>query len=193
MHLDLFTSFYGAGRRDGTNAFCYTRFLIPFLQDFKGFAIFVDGADMMMRADISELWALRDIYKPVQVVKHDYKTKFARKYVGTKMEADNEDYPRKQWSSVMIVNCSHFAWRQITPEAVQKMTGAQLHRFSWMTDEQIGELPKEWNWLCQEDGVNENAKLLHWTIGTPAFPKYADSEHSEDFRRQLIRSAYVTD
>ena len=148
---------------------------------------------MVVREPIETLWDLRRHDVGLQVVRHDYRTQHPRKYLGTPMEADNEDYPRKQWSSVMIVNCSHFAWRQITPEAVQKMTGAQLHRFSWMPDEQIGELPKEWNWLCQEEGVNEKAKLLHWTIGTPAFPKYADSEHSEDFRRQLIRSAYVTD
>jgi hypothetical protein len=37
--------------------------------------------------------------KAVAVVKHDYKTKHRRKYIGTPLEADNADYPRKNWSS----------------------------------------------------------------------------------------------
>jgi lipopolysaccharide biosynthesis glycosyltransferase len=42
--------------------------------DYSGWAIFADG-DMVCQADISELWALRDDSKAVQVVKHDYQTK----------------------------------------------------------------------------------------------------------------------
>lgn len=192
LHLDLFRSFYAAGHRDGTNAFIYTRFLIPFLQDFKGWAIFADGADMMVRADVSELWALRDPYKAVQVVKHAYTTKHPRKYVGTKMEADNQDYPCKNWSSLMLVNCSHFAWRQMTPERIQQMSGPELHRFSWMDREVIGELPVEWNWIADEYGENPEAKLLHWTAGVPAFPHYAQAPHSDEFRAQLGRVNHVT-
>ena len=193
LHIDLFTSFYGAGHRDGTNAFIYTRFLIPFLQSWKGFAVFVDGADMLMRADIAELWALRDVYKAVQVVKHDYKTKHPRKYVGTKMEAVNHDYPRKNWSSVMLINCNHFRWRDITPEKVQEMTGPELHRFSWIPDDLIGELPPEWNWIADEQGHNPDAKLVHWTAGTPAFPHYAEASFSDEFRDQLGKVNHVTD
>ena len=192
LHLNLFQAFYGAGQRDGSNAFIYTRFLIPFLQGFKGWAVFVDGADMMMRADISELWALRDFYSAVQVVKHDYKTKHPRKYVGTGMEAKNEDYPRKQWSSVMLINCSHFAWRQMTPEKIASMSGSELHQFSFIPQDRIGELPKEWNWLCQEDGENKDAKIVHWTAGVPAFPNYANDPHAEEFRAQLGMVTHVT-
>lgn len=184
LHLPLFKSFYSAGARDGTNAFIYTRFLIPFLQQWQGWAIFVDGADMLLKADIAELWALRDHYKAVQVVKHDYKTRHPRKYVGTFMEADNQDYPRKNWSSVMLINCGHFRWRDMTPERVEKMSGSELHRLSWIPDDLIGELPKEWNWLADEYGPNPEAKLLHWTAGTPAFKAYKDTPHAEDFRRQ---------
>ncbi len=193
LHLDLFKSFYAAGHRDGTNAFIYTRFLIPFLQDFKGWALFVDGSDMMMRADVSELWALRDHYKAVQVVQHDYKTKHPRKYVGTKMEAPNHDYPRKNWSSVMLINCGHYAWRQMTPENVEKMSGPELHRFSWMRPEFVGALPVEWNWLADEYGPNDQAKLLHWTAGTPAFERYAQAPHANEFFLQLKQVNHVTD
>ena len=193
LHLPLFRSFYAPGVRDGSNAFVYTRFLIPFLQGYTGSAIFCDGSDMLMRADIAELWALRDPYKPVQVVKHDYRTRWPRKYLGTQMEAPNESYPRKQWSSVMILNCMHMSWRKLTPESVQKMTGQELHRFSWLQEDEIGELPKEWNWLVQEDGPNPDAKLLHFSSGVPLMPAHANSPHAADYMRQCARMNHVTD
>jgi hypothetical protein len=192
LHLRHFLPFYAAGQRDGTNAFIYTRFLIPFLQGFRGWALFADGADMLMRADVSELWALRDHYKAVQVVKHDYKTKHRRKYVGTAMEAANDDYPRKNWSSLMLINCGHFAWRQMTPETVQAMSGPELHRFSFMHNDLVGELPPEWNWIADEYGENPDAKLLHWTAGTPAFPAYSSAPHAAEFFAQLQLVNHVT-
>jgi hypothetical protein len=192
LHMPMFQSFYPPSHRDGTNAFIYTRFLCPFLQNYTGWALFCDGADMLCKADISELWALRNEHKAVQVVKHDYRTKFPRKYLGTQMEAPNHDYPRKQWSSVMLINCAHYAWRQMTPEKVVSMTGPELHRFSWIPDEQIGELPKVWNWLCQEDGANPDAKIVHYSIGVPAFPAHKHSPHAADFFRQLERVNHVT-
>jgi len=193
LHAPLFRSFYAPGVRDGSNSFTYHRYLIPFLQGFTGSAIFCDGADMLLKADIAELWALRDCYRPVQVVKHDYRTKWPRKYLGTRMESDNRDYERKQWSSVMIINCMHMRWRQMTPETVQAMSGEQLHRFCWMDDDEIGELPKVWNWLCDEDGANPDAKLLHFTAGVPLFPAHKHSPHAADYARQVQRMNYITD
>lgn len=193
LHLSLFRGFYKDGHRDGSNAFIYTRFLIPYLQNYTGSAIFVDGADMLMKGDIAELWAMRDFYKPVQVVKHEYKTKYRRKYLGTKMEADNEDYPCKNWSSVMIINCMHMAWRNINPETISKMSGRELHTFSWMRPDQIGELPKIWGWMADEYGQNPEAKLLHFTTGVPAFKNHRHVAHAADYMRQLERVNHVTD
>ena len=169
-------------QRDGTNAFTYVRFLVPYLCDFEGYAIFADGADMLMRDDIAKLWRLRVVTMPVQVVKHDYQTKHKRKYVGTEMEASNNDYPRKNWSSVIVYDCGHEANRVLTPEYVAKHDGAHLHRFGWLTDEQIGELPKDWNWLADEYGENQNAKLIHWTAGIPGFYQYRHAPHSDEWR-----------
>ena len=181
LHLGALQKVYSGGHRDGTNAFIYSRFLIPYLMGYSGFAIFVDGADMIVKDDIAKLWAMRDPFKAVQVVKHDYKTKHPRKYIGTKMEADNADYPWKNSSSVMIINCSHYSWRHVTPQTVESMPGAYLHRFEFIDERFIGELPIEWNWLCQEYGENENAKLVHYSIGVPAFPAYEDTEMAKDW------------
>ena len=181
LHLPALRRVYKGGAKDGTNAFIYSRFLIPYLNNYRGFAIFADGCDMLLRDDLAGLWDLRDVFYAVQVVKHDYKTKHVRKYVGTEMEADNEDYPCKNWSSLMILNCAHYAWRKITPETVEEYPGSVLHRFSWMAERYVGELPIEWNWLADEYGPNPQAKLLHWTAGIPAWEHYKDAPHADEW------------
>jgi hypothetical protein len=193
LHLPHLARFYDAGQRDGSNSFIYTRFLIPFLQGYSGWALFADGADMLCRADIAELWALRDQFKAVQVVQHEYQTRHPRKYVGTRMETGNADYPRKNWSSVMLINCAHYDWRRITPESLVGMSGADLHRFTFIAPKALGALPVEWNWLADEYGHNPGAKLVHWTAGTPAFKHYADAPHADEFRAQLARVNHVID
>lgn len=193
LHLKHFKSFYSSGHRDGTNAFIYTRFLIPFLQDFSGWAIFADGADMICLGDVAELYAQRDHYKAVQVVQHEYKTKHPRKYVGTKMEAQNEDYPKKNQSSVMLINCGHFAWRQMTPEKIEGMTGRELHTFSFIPPDRLGDLPEEWNWLCDEFGENPDAKLLHWTAGIPGFKHYANAPMAGEWRKAAANVTHAID
>jgi hypothetical protein len=87
-------------------------------------------------------------------------------------------------------NCNSFPNRKLTPEFVQKSTGSELHRFSWLDDERIGELPKEWNWLPDEYGSNPDAKLLHYTLGTPCFHEFADTPQSEDWHRECILTEY---
>lgn len=156
---------------DGSNDFIYSRFLTPYLNNFEGWAIFADG-DMICQGDIKELWNLRDESKALLVVKHNYETKVSKKYLGNV----NENYPRKNWSSVILWNCSHPKHRILTPEFIAKQPGSYLHRFSWLDDSDIGELPKEWNWLAIEYPENKNAKLIHYTLGTPCFKEYKDSE-----------------
>ena len=159
---------------DGSNAFIYSRFLTPWLMEFNGWAIFADG-DMICLDDVAKLWALRDETKAVQVVQHNYQTKAHDKYLGNK----NENYPRKNWSSVILWNCAHPKHKILTPEFVMQQTGAFLHRFTWLDDSEVGALPKEWNWLTTEYEDNYQASLLHYTLGTPCFKDYANSEMSD--------------
>ena len=161
-------------RRDGSNDFIYARFLVPYLQSYRGFALFIDG-DMIVRDDICKLWEMRDDTKAVQVVQHRYKTKFPVKYLGNK----NENYPRKNWSSLILWNCGHEANRVLTPELVNRSPGSFLHRFSWLSDELIGELDSTWNWLAIEYPDKPDAKLVHYTLGTPCFEEFADTAMSD--------------
>ena len=176
---------YEETHTDGSNQFIYSRFLVPHLMGYQGWAIFMDG-DMLLRDDINKLWKLRDETKAVQVVKHNYKTKMTEKYLGAK----NEDYPRKNWSSVILWNCGHPANKVVTPEFVMNATGAQVHRFTWLTDNLIGELPIEWNWLPDELGVNKDAKLLHYTLGTPCFHEFATTNMADEWHRERMYVDY---
>jgi lipopolysaccharide biosynthesis glycosyltransferase len=151
--------------------------------NFSGWAIFADG-DMVCQADIAELWSLRDETKAVQVVKHDYKTKAAKKYLGNK----NENYPKKNWSSLILWNCGHPENTILTPEFIQSQPGSYLHRFSWLGDELIGGLDAEWNWLAIEYPENPNAKLIHYTLGTPCFKDYANESMSDIWKRSYLRA-----
>ena len=182
--LNLFKD-YTETHTDGSNHFIYTRFLVPHLMNYQGWAIFIDG-DMILRDDITNLWNLRDDSKAVMVVKHNYKTKMSEKYLGSK----NEDYPRKNWSSVILWNCGHPSNQSVTPEFVQNASGAAVHRFTWLMDSEIGELPKEWNWLPDEYGENADAKLLHYTLGTPCFKEFADTPMANEWHRERIYTEY---
>ena len=168
-----------------TNDFIFSRFLVPYLQAYEGWALFMDG-DMILLDDISKLFGLKDDSKAVMVVKHDYKTKFPVKYLGQ----PNLDYERKNWSSVMLINCGHEANRTLTPDYVQNATGKMLHRFEWLSDDQIGDLPIEWNWLPDEFGVNEEAKLLHFTAGTPCFFDFATSPMASLWHKERMLMDY---
>ena len=184
LALNLFQD-YEETHTDGSNHFVYSRFLVPYLMSYTGWAIFIDG-DMVLRDDIVKLWNLKETSYDVMVVKHDYKTRMKKKYMGSL----NEDYPRKNWSSVILWNCSNFPNQRLTPEFVQNSTGAYLHRFSWIDDDRIGQLPPEWNWLPDEYGPNPEAKLLHYTLGTPCFHEFADTPQSEEWHKERIYTEY---
>ena len=173
---------YEEKHEDKSNDFVYSRFLTPFLNDFKGWAIFVDG-DMICQTDIKELLDLRDNSKALQVVKHDYKTKANQKYLGN----INQDYPRKNWSSVILWNCAHPKHKLLTPNFIANESGKYLHRFSWLEDSEIGGLPKEWNWLATEYPNNDQANIIHYTLGTPCFKDYRDTEMSDIWLKKYDR------
>ena len=166
---------------DGSNEFIYSRFLVPYLMNFENWAIYADG-DMVCLEDIKKLWDLRDKKYAIQVVKHDYKTKINNKYWGNK----NEDYPRKNWSSLILWNCGHPSHKILTPKFIQQQIGSFLHRFSWIHDDDIGELAKEWNWLAMEYEEKKDIKLIHYTIGTPCFEEYQNSSLSSYWKKAFL-------
>ena len=174
-------NFYNEKHTDGTNKFTYSRFLIPYLMGYDGWAIFFDG-DMVCLSDLKKLKKFFNPNYAVSVVKHNYKTKQKSKYFGQK----NENYPRKNWSSVIIWNCSHPKNKILTPSLINSKDGAFLHRFKWLSDADIGTLPKSWNWLAIEYPEKENLNLIHYTLGTPCFKQYANSSLSEHWKNYYL-------
>lgn len=150
------------GENDGATDFSFARFLVPYMCGYRGHALFVDGADMLCLGDIAELWALRSHRHAVQVVKHEpYAVETVKMW-----NQDNRQYPKKNWSSVMLFNCEYHHAHELTPENVATKPGSWLHQFEWTTEDRVGELPKEWNVLVGHHDI-EGAKLLHYTNGLP--------------------------
>ena len=155
--------------------FSFSRFMIPHLMNYQGWALFMD-CDMLMFEDIAELWRERDDSKAIQVCKHDYTPKEKTKFLGQPQTA----YPKKNWSSFMLMNCKKCT--QLTPDYVNKASGLELHQFKWLESEDlIGELPLEWNWLVGEYEHKDNVKNVHYTEGGPWFKEYRDVDYSQDW------------
>ena len=156
--------------------FAFSRFLVPYLSEYKGWSLFLDS-DMMFRDDIKNLWDMIDKDKSIMCCKHDYVPKQNVKFRGAK----NEPFPKKNWSSFMLMNNERC--KMLTKEFVETATGLELHQFKWTHEENIGELPLEWNWLVSEYDYNKNAKNVHWTLGGPYFKDYAKSDYADEWFR----------
>lgn len=193
LKKDAVARMYGTKIKEGTNAFTWSRFLVPALCDYSGFALFVDGADMLAMGDIAEIWNMASPLTAVQVVKHNYQSKHSRKYVGTGMEALNEPYPRKNWASVMLMFCGHMAWRKLTPDYLSKANPLDVLQLRFLEDRQIGDLPENCNVLVDEGQDCEQPILAHWTAGVPGFPVYSNAPHADAWRAQLAKVNHAID
>ena len=152
--------------------FSFTRFLVPYLSGFEGWSLFMD-CDMLVRADIAELWDLRDERYAVMCVKHDHRPQETVKFLG----APQTPYGKKNWSSVMLFNNARC--RALTPEYVNTASGLALHQFKWLdSDDAIGHLPKTWNHLVGHDGPNLEVRNVHFTAGGPYFAEFSNVDYA---------------
>ena len=155
----------GRGEHDSTD-FSNARFAVPALMNFKGWAIFLD-CDMICLADIAELWAQRDDQYAVMVVKHNHSPTEETKFLG----APQSKYQRKNWSSLMLINCAHDACAELTPDYINTANGLDLHRFFWCNNREVGAITGLWNVLVAhghqhpEPVILSEIKLLHYTLG----------------------------
>ena len=148
--------------------FSFNRFLIPFLNQHEGWALFMD-CDMYFRSNPYELFEKYcDPSKAIYVVKHNQKEKEGNKMYG----CPQTSYSRKNWSSFILFNCSHSSHKNLTVDDVITKSGHWLHNFKWLKDEEIGRLPQEWNWLDSSSDPNIEAKNCHFTTGGPWFSQW---------------------
>jgi hypothetical protein len=159
-------------KRQGLTPFTWSRFLVPYLSNYKGISIFLD-ADILLQHDITELidevkkLAIEGVVPAVSVVKSKHKF---------------------EWASMMVFNCEHPDNAKLIPEYIEN-TNERLHLISW-TDS-IGEISSEWNHLVGYDKPwqqsNENKiKLIHYTQGVPAWVETSDCEFSAEWQKELM-------
>lgn len=159
-----------------TTEFSHTRFLVPALQDYQGWALFMD-ADMIFQSDIKNLFNLKNNRYAVMCVQHKHKPKERQKMDGQLQTI----YHRKNWSSFVLWNCSHPSNEKLTKEKVNFMKGADLHAFSWLQDHEIGSLPPSYNFISgvspPMQPINDKPILpdvIHYTDGGPWFEECKD-------------------
>lgn len=170
------------GERQSTD-FTFSRFWVPYLDNYKGFSIFVD-CDFIFLDDIEKLLeiAKEDTSKAVWVCKHP------RYIPNTDAKMDNiaqNNYERKNWASLMIFNNSHDDCKSLTPEYLNNHApGIDFHQFKWT--ENIGSIPLDWN--CLDDYYHlENPKAIHFTDGGPWFAKYRNTFYSQLWKDEYKR------
>lgn len=162
--------------------FAISRFLVPFLAKRTGWALFMD-CDMLATHDVNELFNLADPTKAVQVVKHNYQP-------ASVVKMDNQiqtAYPRKLWSAVMLFNCDHPANDRLTLDYVNDLPGRDLHAFSWLEADEIGDLPESWHWIAGHSSRAITPNLIHWTEGGPWFPNFRNVSYANEWRAERSR------
>ena len=153
--------------RKGLTEFTYSRFLVPYLCHYEGWALFVDS-DTICTTDVNEILTYAD-----------------PKYAVIGVDTD----PAFERAAVMLFNCGHPDNEKLTPEYIE--TAEHLLGFGWT--ERAGKLPKDWNFLIGYDAepyaidngdVPPLPRILHYTMGVPVWPQtancpYADVWHAE--------------
>lgn len=172
------------GKLESTE-FSFSRFLTPYLANYDGWAMFVD-CDFLYLGDIKELTDLIDDNCAVMCVQHDYTPKETTKMDG----AVQTVYPRKNWSSMVLYNCGHPKNKALNPDVVNSESGAFLHRFQWLEDKEIGEIPFVWNFLVGHNKAVEGdpstfPKAIHYTLGGPWFEAWKDCEFGDLWLKEL--------
>jgi len=137
-------------KRVGLTEFTYSRFLVPWLCDYKGVALFMDS-DTIAQGDVTELLDVITSSVAVSVVK------------GPK---------RFEWPSVMVFQCSNCDCGRLNPRFVENPDNA-LFDFAWTR--YIGSLPDEWNNLIGYQKPNPKAKIIHYTAGIPIWTETKNS------------------
>jgi lipopolysaccharide biosynthesis glycosyltransferase len=170
--------------RLASTEFTFTRFLVPELCNFTGWALFCD-CDIIFLEDVANLFAMADDKYAVMCAKHNYTPTQSIKMDGKSQTV----YPRKNWSSVMLFNCGHPSNKRLDMDTVNspELNGAYFHRFQWLKDEEIGEFSHEWNWLTDwyHEPVDGKPKALHYTEGGPWFENYRNCNYHNEWKIEL--------
>ena len=177
---------------EGTTEFTVSRFLVPKLMNFDGWALFCDSDVLFLRSvcDLFSGFADNEHNRKfaLMCVKHVEPAPTER--VGMKKTGVTQSwYPRKNWSSVVLWNCGHPSNAVMTAKFVNGQSPRFLHRFSWLGDDEIGSLPAAWNHLVGYEGTgsySSSLSLLHYTNGAPYMPGWRHGPMSDVWKSELV-------
>lgn len=156
--------------------FAISRFFTPVLAH-SGFALFTDCDVVFLENPMSVLQHV-DNKHAVWVVKHP-----PLLGAGIKMDGQPQvPYPRKNWSSVCLWNCDHPANHRLNLTTLNQWPGRDLHAFGWLADDEIGELPPEYNWLVNVQAKPAHPRIAHFTQGGPWLPGWEPHQHDDLWR-----------
>lgn len=142
-------------KRVGLTEFTFSRYLVPWLCQFKGPAVFMD-ADIVVRADVHDLVAAVDPAMAVSVAKH---------------------VARFEWPSVMVFRCDNTRCWALIPEYIDAPEN-QPQTLEWAGN-RLGDLPREWNFCVGYEEPYDTPKLIHFTAGIPCWPETIKSPHAD--------------
>ncbi len=173
LKLSDLEQLYWREYKDQSTEFTYTRFLVPYLQDYNGWALFCDD-DFLFLKDVTKIFKYADDKYAVMCCQHDYTPRAITKMLGKKQIP----YKRKNWSSLMLINCGHESVKKLDLSTVSEQSGKYLHQFEWLKPHEIGSIPRHWNWLVNWYKENDEDKpsALHFTEGGPWI---VDSEYKD--------------
>lgn len=149
-------------KRQGLTPFTYSRFLVPWLCEYEGWALFLD-IDMLVQDDIVKLFEKCDERYALQIVKHENELAFER-------------------ASVMLFNCNKC--RTLTPTYINDPETKGLHSINWLRPQDVGALPEDWNHLVGYNKANPAAKLIHYTQGIPVHPEMGECEFKQEWLKE---------
>lgn len=143
--------------RRGLTEFTFTRYAVPALCGHKGKGLFLDS-DMLCLGNIEELFEF-EFDDDVAVVKNEQPF---------------------EWPSLMLFNCE--GCRNLTVQYINDET-TKPQTFEWARS--VAGLPSEWNHCVGYDAPRDDAKLVHYTAGTPGFKERRACEYSEHWHAEL--------
>lgn len=184
MKSQIKNFFYRPKGKTESTDFSLSRFLVPLLSGYTGWSVFMD-CDMLCRVDISHIRDYMDPSKAIVVCKHDYVPKTDSKFLGQVQTK----YVKKNWSSLILFNNEQC--KALTKDYINNTTGLNLHQFKWIDEDKIGELPLTWNWLVGEYDYNQDARIVHFTIGGPYFSEYKDCHYADEWFDEYNDMIYV--
>ena len=173
LKLSDLEQLYWREYKDQSTEFTYTRFLVPYLQDYNGWALFCDD-DFLFLKDVTKIFKYADDKYAVMCCQHDYTPRAITKMLGKKQIP----YKRKNWSSLMLINCGHESVKKLDLSTVSEQSGKYLHQFEWLKPHEIGFIPRHWNWLVNwyKETDEDKPSALHFTEGGPWI---VDSEYKD--------------